>query len=429
MTDTALDPVYATVRRHVRAHAARLWDVSLALHRRPEIAFQEHRAAELLAGELEAAGLGVERGVAGMPTAFVARAEVGGRGGGGGGDAGGGGPRVALLLEYDALPGLGHACGHNLIAAAGLGAGLAVRAALAEGGGPGEGVPAGDAPVAPVQGGGTLMVVGTPAEERGGGKAIAAEAGLFDGVDAALMFHPGVHDWAWAPLTASALVRVGFHGRAAHPTGNPTEGIDALAALIELFNTLSGLARRLPSGSHVQGVITDGGKAANIVPDYAEGLFGLRGATTAALEDLVAQLGSCADGIAHATGATAETTRIGPRYQHFRDSPELSGRFTRHLARTGIQLTEPAPGTHLGSSDMGNVSTRVPAIHPFVAIMGPDGSHHTPEFAAAAAGPRAREVMLAAAEALACTAADVLLTPAVRDTAWTRLREKAAAGQ
>lgn len=145
-----------------------------------------------------------------------------------------GGPCVALLLEYDALPELGHACGHNLIASAGLGAALAVRSA------PGE-----------VDG--TLLAVGTPAEEGGGGKVTEVDAGVFDGVDAALMFHPGVHSRSWAPLTAQVQVRVGLHGRAAHPTGNPTEGIDALAALLQLFHTLAVLGGRLPSGSHVQG--------------------------------------------------------------------------------------------------------------------------------------------------------------------------------
>jgi amidohydrolase len=376
--------------------AERLWQVSLALHGEPELAFREHRAAQLLSATLEEAGFVVQRQVADMPTAFVARA------------GSGSGPRVALLLEYDALPELGHACGHNLIAAAGLGAGLALRAALPE-----------------IEG--TLMVVGTPAEESGGGKVIAAEAGLFEGVDAALMVHPGVYDWAWAPLTASAQVRVGFHGRAAHPTGNPTEGIDALAALIELFNTLSALGRRWPAGSHVQGIVTQGGKATNIVPDYAEGLFGLRGATSAALDRLAEQLSACTEGIAHATGTTAETHRVGTRYQHFRDNAALSGRFAQHLARTGIQLGEPTPGVYLGSSDIGNVSTRVPAPHPFVAIMDSSASDHTPEFAAAAAGPRGRTVMLAASEALACTAADVLLDTTVREEAWGYWRQRAEA--
>ncbi|MFF4172170.1 amidohydrolase [Streptomyces sp. NPDC001744] len=396
------ESVYARVREEVAARADRLWEVGLALHRDPETAYEEHRAAALLSGELEREGFRVEHGAAGLPTAFVART--------GPAAASGGGPRVALLMEYDALPLLGHACGHNLIAAAGLGAALAARAAL------------GDT-------GGTLLAVGTPAEERGGGKVAEVEAGLFEGVDAALMFHPGVHDWRWAPLTASAQIRVGFHGRAAHPTGSPTEGIDALGALIQLFNALGVLHRRLPSGSHVQGIVTEGGRATNIVPEYAEGMFGLRGGTTKALEELVGEVRTCARGVALATRTTVEVTDVGGRYEHFRDNDVLSGLFAGHLERAGIRLTEPAAGVYLGSSDIGNVSTRVPAIHPFVAVMGAEGSDHTPEFAGATAGPRARRVVTAAAEALACTAVDVLLGADVRERAWARFHEKAAAGE
>ncbi|MER7957352.1 amidohydrolase [Streptomyces sp. NPDC096030] len=399
----SLESLHARVRQEVAARSDRLWDVSLALHREPETAYEEHRAAGLLAGELEREGFEVERGVAGQPTAFTART----------GSAGGTreGACAALLMEYDALPLLGHACGHNLIASAGLGAALAVRAAF---GGEVEG---------------TLLAVGTPAEERGGGKVAQVAAGLFEGVDAALMFHPGVHDWAWAPLTASAQVRVGFHGRAAHPTGSPTEGIDALGALIQLFNTLGVLSRRLPPGSHVHGIVTDGGRATNIVPEYAEGLFGLRGGTTSALEELVEELRSCAQGVALATRTRVEVSDVGGRYEHVRDNEVLSGLFAGHLDRAGIRLSEPAPGVYLGSSDFGNVSTRVPGIHPWIAVLGADGSTHTPEFAEAAAGPRARKVMLAAAEALACTAVDVLLRPDVRERAWASLKAKAASGR
>ncbi|MGW2385593.1 amidohydrolase [Streptomyces sp. NPDC001658] len=382
-----LDELSGRVRGEVARRAERLWEVARELHADPEYAFEEHRAAALLGAELQREGFAVERGVAGLPTAFVARAGARSC------------PSVALLLEYDALPGLGHACGHNLIAAAGLGAALVARSVLD-----------GDD--------GTVMAVGTPAEEGGGGKVAEVDAGVFDDVDAALMFHPGVYSWQWAPLTAQAQYRVGFHGRAAHPTGNPTEGIDALAALIQLFNTLAVVGRRLPEGSHVQGIVTDGGRATNIVPEYAEGLFGLRAATTKALEDLAGELLTCAHGVARATGTTASVVRATLRYEHFRDSTVLSGRFARHLERTGLTLTPPAPGVYLGSSDIGNVSGRVPAIHPFVAIMDPDGSDHTPEFAAAAASERGRQVLLAATEALACTALDVLLRPEVRERAW-----------
>jgi len=153
---------------------------------------------------------------------------------------------------------------------------------------------------------------------------------------------------------------------------------------------------------------------------------GLRAATTRALDELIGRLGECAEGVARATGTRAEVERATVRYDHFRDSEVLSDRFAGHLSRSGITLTPPVPGVYLGSSDIGNVSGRVPSIHPFVAIMGEDGSDHTPEFAAAAASERAREVLLAAAQALACTAADVLLRPGLRKAAWARHREAGA---
>ncbi|AKN71590.1 amidohydrolase [Streptomyces sp. PBH53] len=385
--------LYQRIREETARRADALWDVASALHADPETAFAEHRAAALLTGELEHAGFAVRRETAGLPTAFTAQ-------------SGTGRPVVAFPLEYDALPGLGHACGHNLIAAAGLGAAL-VTDAVRDGTG------------------GTVLAVGTPAEEGGGGKALEVAAGVFDEVDAALMFHPGVYDWVRAPLTAQEQYRVGFRGRAAHPTGNPTEGIDALAALIELFNVLSGLGRRLPEGSHVQGIITHGGTATNIVPEYAEGRFGLRALTTAALDELAAQLRTAAEGIALATGTALTVDRASVRYEHFRDCAVLSERFAGHLDRAGIPLTPPAPGVYLGSSDIGNVSGRVPAIHPFVAIMGAEGSDHTPEFAEAAVSARARRVLMAVVEALACTAVDVLGDAGLRDRAWQDLRRAA----
>jgi amidohydrolase len=379
--------VYDRVRAEIGRHADELWRISVLLHDNPELAFEEKLACTTLESALSAAQFEVEHGVAGLPTAFRARWGTGES------------PRVALLLEYDALPGLGHACGHNLIATAGLGAALAVRHAL----------PDLD---------GTLVVVGTPAEEGGGGKVLELKAGIFDGIDAALMFHPGVHDWRYAPLTAQIEVGVRFHGRAAHPTGNPTEGVDALAALVQLFTALAMLRSRLPLGSHVQGIVVDGGKATNIVPDLAEGRFGVRGLTTAARDDLVAQLTECAHGIARATGTTAEVWPASGGYQHVRDNAALSAAFARHIAESGITLTEPTPGVFLGSSDIGDVSNVVPAIHPFVAITDPDKSDHTPEFAAAAAGPRGQAVMLAAAQALAGTAVDLLTRPDLLERAW-----------
>ncbi|SFF90195.1 amidohydrolase [Actinacidiphila alni] len=389
--------LYGDVEREVDAHGGRLWQVALRLHEHPELAYAEHDAARLLTGELTGADFDVTMGVADMPTAFVGR-------------GGSGRPTVALLMEYDALPGLGHACGHNLIAAAGLGAAIAAHTVAAR-----YGVP------------GTVLAVGTPAEEDGGGKVAEVSAGVFDDVDAALMVHPGVRNQIRAPLTAQVQVRARFHGRAAHPTGNPGEGIDALAALVETFNLLGAVGRRFPAGSHVQGIVVDGGTATNIVPDHAEGLFGCRGLTTSALDDVVADVTRCAQAAAAGLGASVEVDRVGNGYRHFSDSTPLSARFAQHISRSGITLTDSEPNTYLGSSDIGDVSGKVPAIHPFVAIMDSDGSDHTAAFAAAAASDRGRRAMLASAKALACLAVDILLEENVRDEAWACLRAEVRA--
>jgi amidohydrolase len=374
----------------------RLWRVATALHERPEPSFEEHAAAELLTGELAADGFDVETGTAGLATAFVAR-------------AGTGRPCVALLLEYDAVPGLGHASGHNLVAAAGLGAALAAKDVL------------GDSR-------GSLLAVGAPAEESGGGKQALAEAGIFDDVDAVLMVHPGVHSWSWAPLTARVELKVTFHGRAAHPTGDPEHGVDALTALIQAFGALSALRQRLPAGAHVQGIITHGGDATTVVPDRAEGRFGLRALTTAALDRLAEDVSTCVQGAASATGAKVDVERLGRGYAHFRDNPVLSERFTEHLAACGIHAGPPEPGVYLGSSDIGDVSLRVPAIHPFVAITAEEYPDHTREFAEAAASPRGRAAMLASAAALARTAIDLRTHPSLVSRAWDYFRAQERTG-
>ncbi|MCG8916498.1 amidohydrolase [Actinokineospora sp. PR83] len=392
MTDTMTsEEAHRLVDAAVHGSAERVWGVACALHADPELAFAEHRAAERLGSALADGGFEVERGVAGLPTAFVGR-------------AGSAGPAVALLLEYDALPGLGHACGHNLIAAAGLGAALAVRPLLG-------GIP------------GQVLAVGSPAEEGGGGKVTEVAAGVFAGVDAALMVHPGVHDWTWAPLTAQVEVEVTIRGRAAHPTGNPTEGRDALAALVQLYTTLAALRPRLAPGSDIQGIITEGGTATNIVPERATARFGLRALTTTALDALVHRVTDAAHALAAATETTAEVSTPREPYAHFRPNNTLAETFAAHFP---TPLSPPTPGVYLGSSDIGNVSVECPAIHPFLAITTADQSDHTPHFAAAAASPRAEEVLRAATAALAHTAVDVLTDPALRDRAWQEFHRRRA---
>ncbi|MEW2503129.1 peptidase dimerization domain-containing protein [Amycolatopsis sp. CA-161197] len=373
----------------------RLWSIARALHAGPEPADAEHEAVRALTGELAEAGFAVEHGVAGLATAFTAR-------------RGETRPCVALLLEYDAVPGLGHASGRNLVAAAGLGAALAARAVTGDDRG-------------------SILVVGCPAAEPATGKAALAAAGVFDDVDAALVFHPGTHTWTWAPLTARTDVRVTVHGRAAHPTAEPRRGVDAVATLVQTFTAVAALQARLPAGFHVQGIITRGGESTAVVPGLAEARFGLSAPTTAALERLVSDVTACAEGSALATGAKARTDRLGPGCAHFRDNPVLSSHFARHLAARGIHATPPDPGVFPGSSDVGDVSLKVPTIHPFVAILDPGHAEGTPEFAAAAASPRARSVLLASAAALGRTTVDLLAHPALVSQAWDCFADQARA--
>ncbi|WP_328611326.1 amidohydrolase [Amycolatopsis sp. NBC_00345] len=368
----------------------RLWSLAGELHAYPEPAGEEHNAAKRLTAELAAEGFDVRRGVADLPTAFTAR-------------YGTGRPCVALLLAYDALPGLGHARGHNLVAAAGLGAALAARRVLA-----------GDA--------GSLLVVGCPADETA-----PVRAGVFDEADAALVFHPGVHSWSWTPLAARAEVRMTFHGRAAGLAA-PEQGVDALAALVQAFTAVAALRSRLPPGSRAQGIVTRGGESTDVVPDLAEGRFGLHARTTAELDQLVADVTACAEGAALATGAKAGVERLEGS-SHFRDNPVLSRRFSHHLAACGIHTTPPDPGVFAGGSGVEEVSVRVPAIHPLIAILDPGHADRTPEFATAAASPRGRTVLLAAAAALGRTAVDLLAHPALVFQAWSRFTDQAGTDQ
>lgn len=389
---------HALIHTAVTSLADLLWDVSTDLHAHPELAFAEHHAARRLTSELSSAGYTVESCIAGLPTAFVGTFGSGST------------PRVALLMEYDALPDLGHACGHNLIAAAGLGAALAIARAM----------PDLD---------GTVLAVGTPAEERGGGKVIEVEHRVFDGVDAALMVHPANRTWAAPALTAFTELRIAMHGRATHPVGDPDGGVNALDALLRAFAAVTAENRRLPPGGNVHGIITHGGTATNLIPAYAEARFAVRAPSASGLGTLCETITAHAQNAATALGATAEVTTVGPTYDHFRDNPTLSNRFAEHLTDTGVPADPPQPDVYLGSSDIGNVSTSLPTIHPFIAIVDPTVSDHTAEFADAATGPRARTALLAATEALARTASDILVEPELRERAWQQFTAASRAGR
>ncbi|MFF3935285.1 M20 family metallopeptidase [Streptomyces phaeofaciens] len=360
----------------------RMERVSLALHGRPETKFEEYHAQQVLTGWLVESGFVVSAGAGGLDTAFVAvhrgRAP---------------GPCVAVLAEYDALPGVGHGCGHNLIAAGGAAAAIGLVRAL---------------PGHP----GTVMVIGTPGEEMGGaGKVLLAEAGVFDEVDAAVMFHPSDRSVSTQHALAAAHLRVAFSGRSAHAAKSPWEGRSALAGVQVFLNAVDTLRQFVPPTARLHGVVSDGGQAPNVVPARAAVDLYVRDATTAAAKALVERVRDAAEGAALATGTRAETTETGPLYAERRDSQVLAARFGAVVRALGLDIGPDAPDSPAGSSDIGNLSLLLPVIHPYVQIAETGTPAHSDAMRDAAATPFAHERTQVAAIGLARVVADLLTDP------------------
>jgi amidohydrolase len=358
--------------------------LSLELHGHPELALAEHRSARLLREWLADRGFRVQAPVAGLDTAFV-------------GEYGQGSPVIAYLLEYDALPGVGHGCGHNLIAAGGIGAATALLQAL---------------PEPP----GTLRVIGTPGEEGAGGKIIELEAGLFDDVDAALMFHPGDRTVPIRHALASVPLTFEFHGVAAHAAGSPADGRSALAAVIQLFVSVDALRQFLPEISRVHGVILDGGQVPNVIPEYTRSVIQVRAATGELLADHVERVIACAEAAALATGTTVDVAR-GLVYAERKNNHVIAERVARYLAELGEEVEVPVLRGGTGSSDIGNVSLRLPAIHHYLKIMPRGTPGHSHAMTEAARGVEAHQAMLRMAAALAKAGADLFCDGALLDAA------------
>lgn len=369
----------AQVWARIDAFADKLWDLALRIHANPELGFEEHKAAAWLSQALEEAGFSVERGVGGLPTAF--RAVHPGRSSG---------PRLAILAEYDALPELGHACGHNLIAAIAIGAAWGLTPFKQ------------DLP-------GTLIVIGTPAEEGGGGKIKLVQAGVFRDVDAAMMVHPADQTVVHRGSLAITEIAIEFRGRAAHASSEPEKGINALDAVIQTFVGLNALRQHIKDGSRIHGIITHGGVKPNIVPEHAAALFYVRAQDNAYRDELVEKLRACAEGAAMATGASLTFTKVGHEYKAMRPNKAMAEAFARHIADLGYPPEEPKGG--MGSTDMGDVSWEVPAIHPYVRIGPGEIPGHSREFALAAKSEGGKGAMVAAAKALAATCLDLWTDP------------------
>ena len=369
--------------------------ISDTIHAKPELAFQEFEAAALLTSVLEKEGFTVHRGVAGLETAFVASytGQKGDR------------PIVALLSEYDALADLGHACGHNIIGTASVGAALALRPILNE--------------IA-----GTIQVAGSPAEEGGGGKVIMAEAGVFAGVDVAMMVHPSTRTMTRRTSLACYELKMEFFGQAAHAAGSPDKGINALDACILTYNNIGALRQQLPDDIRIHGIITHGGSAPNIIPDYTAAEFLVRAAEKDDALAVLDKVEDCARAGALAAGAEVKLTRPDKYYANMAPNSILADLFDANLTALGREVQLPPSSGRMGSTDMGNVSHVVPSLHPYVAIAPEEVAGHSPEFRVASASPEGHAGLLDAAKALAMTAIDLFSNPDLVDAAWEEHRTR-----
>ena len=368
------------IGERVEGRAKDLDRLALEIHSRPELAFEERFAADSLADYLESEKVIVQRGAGGLETAFVA-------------EAGSGGPVVAILGEYDALPGIGHGCGHNLMGTAAVGAFLALRDTL-------DGVR------------GRVRIVGCPAEERGNGKVLLMAGGAFEGVEAALMYHPGDRDEIDPLMLAMVNLHVELLGKAAHAAAEPYDGVNALDGLVLGWNAMSALRLLVRSDSRIHGIITDGGKAANIIPDRAAARLMVRSPDNAYLADLRRRVLACFEGAALATGA-----ELRPMWSEVCEvvntNRPLAEAFAENVRSLGRTMQPRRPSDTHGSTDMGNVTTAIPGIHPFLSITEGPVPGHSLAFTEAARAPRALATMHLAAKALAMTALDVMTEPAL----------------
>ena len=376
-----LDACKARVCRGVDEVAGLLVDVAHQIHDHPELAYDEHFAHDLLTSVLEAHDIEVERGAYDLPTAFVAR-------------SGAEGPEVAICCEYDALPGLGHACGHNVIAAAGLGAGLALATVAADAGG-------------------TVRILGTPAEEGGAGKVLMAERGAFGGVDAAMMVHPAGADLAVMDVIAASLMEVEYHGQAAHAAAFPHLGRNALDAAVLGYVNVAALRQHIEGSERVHGVFTRGGDKANIVPDHTAMDWMVRSARAASLAPLRDRVVACLEAGATAAGCRIEHRVVSRDYADMIDNPVLVELYSANSAALGRPLaTATETGTRVvGSTDMGNVSYLVPSIHPMIKVAPAGVSIHSVAFAGHARSPEADRAVIDGAKAMAMTVVDLWSRP------------------
>ena len=348
----------------------------------PELGFKEHKASKALADFLTEEGFRVKFLNGQLETAFVAT-------------FGNGRPTIAFMCEYDALPGIGHACGHNLIAAAGLVAGIGLKAAIQAGGVPG-----------------CVTVMGTPAEEGGGGKALMIKDDCFRDVDVAMMVHPGPHSDAFPDqYLAICSLEVTYHGRACHASDYPWEGINALDAAMLAYSSISNLRQQMNPSWRVHGIISKGGTQPNIIPKIAELRYFIRAPTREELSDLRLKVEACFHAAAQATGCSVDVKETAPPYDNLRTNHTVAKLFVSSVRSLGVSYPGTPTGVLCGSTDMGNVSHTVPSIHPKYSIGA--ASNHTSEFAALSNTPEAYHLTQSMGTAMALSGLEIILNPDV----------------
>jgi len=360
----------------VESQRQQLVQLSLNIHDNPELGFKEEKASAWLATYLEDNGFHVERGIAGLATAFRAT-------------YGQGSPRIALLAEYDALPKIGHACGHNIIGVSAVGAAVASKSIID-------------------QLGGSIVVMGTPGEEGYGGKIDMVKAGAFKEIDVAMIVHPDTRNMPTEEALAASTLEAEFFGRPAHAAGQPHKGINALDAMILAFTGVNSLRQHIRGDARIHGIITDGGEAPNIVPAHSAAVFLVRALDDDYLAELKDRVLNCFTGASVASGARLEYRWRDRTYAPMKNNMTLAGLFRQNLESLGREVKAFDPRFGLGSTDMGNVSQAVPSIHATIAIASREILIHTPEFAAAAASDAGHNGLLDAAKAMAMTVADIL---------------------
>ena len=384
--------VALAIDRAVDGAEAELAALAQRIHAHPELRFEEHQASAWLSEFVGARGHAVERGVAGMSTAFRAR-------------AGKGSPRVAILAEYDALPGVGHACGHNLIAAGAVGAFVAAASVVGKVGG-------------------EVVLLGTPAEEGGGGKITMIDAGVFADIGAAMMFHPFDRDLLAHRALASVWLTFEFHGKPSHAAIAPHSGYSALTACLDTFRLVDGQRVHFRDGVRVHGFVTDGGQAVNIVPERAACEFSVRALASAELDRVRAIVERCARAAAMASDVEVRM-QVRQGYRDMVNNMTLARCFGAHAEQLGRSPREGDESIGAGSTDMGDVSHVVPAIHPWLGIVDPGAAQcHERRFAEAAGADAGTRTALVAAKVLARTAIEYLADAGLREAVTAEWRDR-----